>query len=161
MLYLVSNSSWRVSVSKVFFNTSFIHGLIVKPPPPHFSARSGCIYTTDFVQAGRVFFKEIALSSSLWFGSHCCCLRWPGLDFWIKLSEKWCSNPNEPQLLRGHCVLCINFFAIQILSDCYELLFNADTTSAADAKIWMLYFKSVSTSAKERAIINVLLHYTP
>jgi len=60
-----------------------------------------------------------------------------GILFCIKLSEKQCSNPNKPQLLRGHWVLCINCFTVQILSDLYELVFNADITSAVGARIWM------------------------
>lgn len=67
MLYLVSSSSFRGSVSKMFFNLLFLHGLFPNPPSPpiFFSALSGCIYAPGFVQIRRIFSKEISWLSSL------------------------------------------------------------------------------------------------
>lgn len=162
MLYLVSNSFWRVSVSKPSPSSLFIHRLFFNPAPPLIcEPLQGASLLMLLFGSGEYFWRKSHICSH--FSSPCQLAQMDPsrLLFWTKLSEKQFLDPKEPQLLRLHGVLCIKHFIVQILSDFCELVFSADTTSAVDAKIWMWYFKSGSTSAKERAIINTLLLLAP
>lgn len=154
----------------MFCNPLFIHELSSNlPPPPNafLPAPSGCIYSvfslllclfedqqSTFVTNLLITLLNAALTDFVNF------LGEPKMDSWMKPSKKQCSNPNEPQLLERHWVLNINCFPVQLLSDYSELVFNADTTSAVDARKCVI-FKSGSTSAKDRSTINTLLLYTP
>lgn len=67
-----------------------------------------------------------------------CYLEWPQME--LRLDKKPAPTPKSPNC--GGDLGCSEFIfhctdPAQILSDCCELVLNADTTSAVDAKIWM------------------------
>lgn len=73
------------------------------------------------------------------FSLHCQ-LSWVAPNGIIFSDKKTVLQPQRAPTVEGtsgalHGFLCTDH--AQILSDCCELVLNADTTSAVDAKIWM------------------------
>lgn len=116
MLYLVSSSSFRGSVSKMFFNPLFIHGPFSNPPSP------------------PIFFSTFRVCLCSWFCSHqenifkgtlmivltyaalvqiFCYLEWPQMElpFWIKNQLQ----PQRAPTVEGTSGALHSFFTVQIL----------------------------------------------
>lgn len=128
MLYLVSSSSFRVSVTEMFFNPLVFCGpFSYAPSPPIFFFSTFKVHLCSwFCSDQENIFKGnlvIVLTYAALFHT-VSYLGWPQMELPFCIKNQ-CSNPKEPQLLRGHRVLCIHFSLYRSCTDPLWLLWTS------------------------------------
>lgn len=118
MLYLVSSSSFRGSVSKMFFNPLFFHGLFSNPPsPPNFFFQhlQGASMLLVLFRSGEYFQRKSCDCPHLCCFILQCQLSWVASSKIIFLDKKTVLQPQRAPTAEGTLGALHSFFTVQFL----------------------------------------------
>lgn len=128
MLYLLSPAAPSEALSQKCFSILclFMGHFLIHHHPPFFFSTFRVYLCSWFCSDQENIFKGnlvivLTCAALVYTVSH---LGWPQMElsFWIK---NQCSKPKDPQLLRGHRVLCIRFSLFRSCTDPLWLLWTS------------------------------------